>query len=782
MKLIKASPFFAILTIMTAFTSSTAIADYKLGDYNLAGTLGLGAQINSAHQKSAKLMEFEDLRQRLYGNAELSLLNEKNEKYSMDFSASRIGLKDQSYALTGGHLGVFKYKFEYDSLVHNYSFNASSFYRGDTIGTGVLTYDAPLRSENSDAFYTPTIPIDASQWTSKFDYSTVSRTYGGEATYNPDNVPYFVTMGFNKVKRTGIKPFSTQSGLISDRQWATTPTTNKAYTTSSMGYMLELPEPIDQTTNNANGTFGFKGDKWLVAVDGNLSKFTNETQNLVWRDPFVTTENFNQTIPLDPSNTYWKLGLQGNLRDLPMDSTLSLKGGYSKLTNSVTLSDQIAYWTLDANQSSPVYYNATLTPSRATFDGNVTYITSGLSFDSKPTDRLSSRVYYNFLRKYNKSSQVTWTITDPDATARIPSAASRVTTESELNELFHYYKHNAGTDFTYKFPFHTKMGAGLEYLGITRDRSDAEATTDWIAHYEIKNNSLDFLTGKIKYQYLARKSVFDNGASGTNANDATYLFRYLRAFDATDKRQHLVKIGFDLEPVENTGIGIEVAGRKSDYTQTVLGRTKDAGYDANMDVSYVCPDRFKVDLFSDVSFTRYLSSHRAFAGSTGNLADPTSGDFYTSSSLYGYNWSSEIHDFVWGYGLNFGIPLLDKKIDLSLGWRQDRSNGNLSYYANPAITTPLDVPWFDDYTKHTLKASARYNISANLTAGLGYRYEKMVYQDIGYDGYSNVLYTTQYKAASNTTTSSVPNTWLTGAYGDHDYTAHVGYVMAEYRL
>ena len=61
---------------------------------------------------------------------------------------------------------------------------------------------------------------------------------------------------------------------------------------------------------------------------------------------------------------------------------------------------------------------------------------------------------------------------------------------------------------------------------------------------------------------------------------------------------------------------------------------------------------------------------------------------------------------------------------------------------------------------------ALYALTENLDLTLGYMYEKMKYDDLQYEGYT-------YQ----------PNgSYLTGAYLDHDYEAHVGYFTVKYNF
>ena len=63
----------------------------------------------------------------LYGDMTLQY---ESGNYYLDFRAAEAGRKTQSYELSGGKWGSFKYFFSYDQLPHNFTYDAKSFYQG----------------------------------------------------------------------------------------------------------------------------------------------------------------------------------------------------------------------------------------------------------------------------------------------------------------------------------------------------------------------------------------------------------------------------------------------------------------------------------------------------------------------------------------------------------------------------------------------------------------------------------------------------------------------------
>lgn len=306
---------------------------------------------------------------------------------------------------------------------------------------------------------------------------------------------------------------------------------------------------------------------------------------------------------------------------------------------------------------------------------------------------------------------------------------------------FGYEKHNAGLDVSYKLPFSTKLGAGYEYLRVTRtDRPTNPGNTDHKTNVSVTNNSLDWLTSKLYASYLTRLS--ETGLKGSGANPLNGQTMY----DANSKRQTTVGLEFEAYPLERLDAGLGVSYGFARYTDvSTSGRKQDQILTASADVGYEFSDWLRATLYGDVEqFTGLM------AFSAANIAnDATRFDQYYTA------------------GMNFGMPIIPEKADLTAGYQYHRGNGNLESYT----TYGNDIPAVDTYTKHSLNAKATYKVTKNITAKAGYIFSTInPYNDSRQENYQYYQVTTSANARTN----------LTGAETDVAYTAHTGYVAAEY--
>jgi len=714
--------------------SSAVLAD-EPGDFVFAGSVDLGVRSVSDGDKSAKFQEYRDLKPGVFSDL---TFGGDNGAYFMDFTGDNIGRNDQKFEMEGGKFGAFKYSLHYDEIVHNYAFDAKTFYSG--VGTSRLDYSVPSRAKNTDAAYTPAISTDAGLWGSTFDYSVKRKDTGAMLDFT-FGTPFYFTVDANQVETKGVRPVGAPSGVYLDR---------KGFQGSAFGNVVELPAPVDYRTHNMNLKAGYNTKTVSVGVSGLLSRFENANDILAWRNPFVSTESFSGINSMPSDNNYYKVNAHGAMKKLPLNSSLAMQVGYSKLKNEIPLMTTIPYATSGTATTTPTYKAQTLGLNNQTFKGDIEYNTASVALTSQPVKALSTKIYYNYLKKRNTSTPIEY---EYHGTAD--------------SELFEYEKNNAGVDLGFKVTPKTKLGVGYEYLMMKRNpRPDAANNKDNSFYGEVKNSSLDWLTAKVKYQRLWRTSSFENGSDGAGPTDPLYIHRFVRRFDATDKVQDSLKFGVDIAPLTHLDIGLEYIYKKNDYKDTILGRLSDERNEYYADVAYTMPERFKLTAFVNYEQVIAKSYHRYISPSGSFSFDPSASPVNTS-----YNWSEDLTDKSWMYGFGLEVPAIKDRLTFVASWIYEKANGQADFSSQNNLGTPLNISPYNDYTKQGLNLKAIYKATKNLDLTLGFAYEKFEYKDEQWDGYQNVM-----------TSAVSPNTYLTGAYNYQNYDVNMLYFMASYKF
>ncbi|MCB2183273.1 MAG: MtrB/PioB family outer membrane beta-barrel protein [Desulfobulbaceae bacterium] len=670
------------LVIFSLLTSPAFAAEDE--EAKVRGSIEAGYRVvDDQDNNRAHFIEFKDRDDDFFTSFDLSV---QKGSYYLDFMGNELGLNDQSYLLKGTNYGKFSYEFFYEETPHNMSFDAKAPYTG--IGSQDLDIDNSTIGSVAD-------------WSS-FDYSVDRKEFGAQVEISMDT-PFYVNVGVQRRQQDGIKPLGGGSFWLN----------------------MEMPEPVDYTTDDITFQGGYRNKNLHASVQGYWSTFDNTNK-------YLTQPNTGESQTLPPDNDYRKLSANLSWRGLPYQSMLAVRTSYSKIESHFSVDD--------LNLTAPAALNTD------TFDGDVTYTQGSIALSSRPIADLDTKIYFNFLDKENDSSVIRY-------------QDVRGLDVSNADQIFDYEKNNAGLDVGYDLARHTKLAAGYEYLDVDRrNRDDAEANTDHSLFFQIKNTSLDFLTAKLRYKRLERNSDFDNKSAGVNdPTDEDYIKRYIRRYDATDKSMDEIKLSLEIYPMDQLDFGFEYAYKINDYDETNLGLTEDKHHEFYADFVWRAAKKVTLSGFAGYEMTEADSSHRQFgAGDSASIdAVPTSTSF---------NWSNERDDDFITYGLAINLPDIIEKVSLNISWQYQESDGEINFSSQDG--TLEDINQSDDYDKQELEIKAIYALRQDTDITLGYLYEKYDYDDLQYDDY-------EY---------SQTGSYLTGAYYEQSYEANVGYLMVAYRF
>ena len=122
-------------------------------------------------------------------------------------------------------------------------------------------------------------------------------------------------------------------------------------------------------------------------------------------------------------------------------------------------------------------------------------------------------------------------------------------------------------------------------------------------------------------------------------------------------------------------------------------------------------------------------------------------------------------DDYWTLGLSAVVPVIESKLDFALSYEHQESNGEANFTTQGSALE--NITQSDDYKRNLLEAKAIYKYAKNLDMTLGYIYDKYEYDDAQFNDYMYTVGTTI-------------NTYLSGAYADHDYEANIAYFTVKY--
>jgi len=693
------------LLVASVFAAPLALAQ-EADPFRFSGTIGLGGMgTDDSAKDPAKLEEYRDLSSGL-----LTIFDVKgrNSRYWLDLFGENLGRDDQYIAIRGGLYDVFKYRLWTDALKHNF------------METGITPYSGAGTSTQRTVFPR----LNTSTW-EPVESGYKRRDDGVLFEYQRAS-PWYARVEANQITWSGSKPGSSSQG------------------TSPGNGFVALTMPVDYTTRNATVEGGYNTRNMRFDLSWTASKFENDNQMLTWTNGYFG--NGIDTTYLAADNRYQRLMGNAVFRNLPWATTLAARFTTDELKSNFAVGTQVLNSTAGAF--------APTNPSSSVFDGKVSNETFTLSASSAPTKGLDTKAYYNYRKRDDESSPISFTSPDP---------ATRENTS--------YEKNNWGIEGYYRFDRANRIGAGYDYLDTKREgRSDYDRTKDKRFFVEWKNSSLEDLAARLKYTRLERDSNFLHANDGTNSNDSAYLNRYINAFDLANVDQDQWKLTLDYSALERWDFGLEGTIKSNKYKDNTLGRLKEDRRELYGNVSYAFPNGSRFTVFGDAEEVKYDSLHRIIGDNTQNGAYEPS----TAPTASNYNWAGNIKDRNWAWGLAFDYPATER-LTIKASAIYYKTDGlvdlSLQQGVPASVTAPVPIAAWDDTRRKSFTVKAVYDVSKTTRVTAGYAFEKYEYSDSQFNGYQNTI-----------SGSSNQNSYLEGLYANPQYKVNILYAVFQYRF
>jgi len=695
-------------------------------------------------QDEAKANEYRDLRNAGIGIVDI---NGSNSNYWFRAFGENFGLDDQYINLRGGGWQVFKVQLFQDRIPHNLSWGALTPLGnpGGTLQTAAGPYPP---------FQNP------ATWNG-FDYGLQRNTTGGKIEFS-NKSPWFIRAAYNEVETTGTRPGSAQLG------------------TGSGSGSIEFGVPTDYKTKNTNIEAGYASKSWGIKLGYLNSKFENSIDQIQWTNFFMRNEL--DTTLQAPGNELERWSLNGSLRDLPLDTAIVARITQAKLTNGF---DVLAGGLKPFSNVAPPTGVGTLitTPSSSSFSGEHETTSAAVSLTSTPLRGLDARIYYNYYEKDNNSTPISYAAggLGPDA-ANCPNPGTGIQSSTAARfcisaagalEPFAYTKNEYGIDLGWRFAPKQKLQGGYNYLKVERDLEIAEETEDQRLWVEYKNSMVENLTGRVKYQYMERRSDINHSFTPSGTANPAQVPYYYSAYDVANHDQNLIKVQLEWSPMPMLDIGFGATWRETDYKDLYYGRTNDERTDLDITIGFGDPGKLRVTAFGNWGEVKFDQAYRVIASGS----SPLPGGTQTATT---FDWGTTNTQDYYLLALQADWPVNDRFAMTGSYSYQDTGGGVDFWSGNYAGSGgynggPLVNYITDNTTTHRLNLKGDYKFNKNWTATLGYAYEQYDYADDQMRGYQGNYGYYQNLGGTN-------NLWMSGAFANPSYTNNIIYVFATYKF
>ena len=732
-----------LLSVLIAglFVAAPAAAQDLGSQWVLQGSVTLGGIfVDDDARDGSKLEQYRDL-----GDGALSsiLLRGRNpgSGYWIDFYGENFGRDDMYVNLRGGQYDAFKYRLYTDWLTQNRLFNGRTPYNG--AGSGDLRATFP--NVNANTWNTVNIGFDRRDTGGYFEWQR--------------NSPWYFRVDGNHVERDGTKIGSAANG------------------TSPGNGFVDLIIPVDYQTTTASAEFGYSTPRYHFAVNYTMSTLDSGFKTVTWTNPYFG--NGIDTTHLAPDNDYQRIAVNGTIRQLPWNSTLAARFTWDELKSDTPLATSALNTTTGG-------FGLT-NPNVSEFNGKVNNTTFSLNWSAVPMNNLDTRVYYNYQKRDNESTQVEFR---PVSGLACGTVAGTTLPGPCDNELYSYEKWNVGFDAFWRFAKGQRIGGGVDYIDLEHNRIDYDEVKDTKLFLEYRNTMIDTLAFRLKYTYLDRDSNFILGHEGVNANDTLFLERFIGRYDIQAVKRNEVKLDFDWSPHPLFDFSAQAIWKDNDYKRggsaisyngepvdEFLGRTKDERKELYLSASFGDPSKVRATAFYDVEWITYDSFHRNIgAGScpvtntSGQITANNCFDPNTPPNATAYNWSAKNKDKNWLAGIGVDWPAMANLL-VKASYLYVKTDGKADIVTQNNFGNPLPITAYDDTKTHSFNLRAIWDINRNWQMTAGYAYEKYEYSDDQYNGYQFTV-----PAASNQTS------YLNGFNAFTNYKANIVYLLGTYRF
>lgn len=636
----------------------------------LEGTIDAEVRIYDVNGSKAKFHEYSDKTSGgVFGNLEGRYETPNN---FVEIRAKDPGYDTQHYSLEARSYGVFKYWFDYKEIIHNKTFDAKTFYSG--AGSDTLT-GTPNTNPNS--------------WTDFFDYSTQrKRTNTGVRIDSAK--PFFVNVDYTHEKKEGIKTAGVSTG-------------------SPGAASLELPEPVDYTTQGVKVECGYAKNPFFLSLSYFYDEFKNGAEDLYFTAAPGWTPG---PLSLAPENRLNKISVKGSAR-LPLNSRFSMN-----LSDATTKSE---------------------TDSFADFSGKVTAKTYNFTLTSNPLTFLDGKLYYKYYERDNRSKG-----TQPGTTI--------------IASGLYYLTDTYGAELGFKLPSKFYLNTGYKYIRTDRrfrtDEGDPALidpelappyNRDNIYFADLKWSGMDMISAGIGYERLNRDADYRTPQSEDVLNKKF-------AYAAQDR--DTFKATVDVSPADTVNVGLEYRYKRTSYNDTTFGFTSDTRNAFSMSADYALKKILR--LYGYFDYEEAILKQAAIMN-----ASPWNSK--QKENTYGYGLQADFYaipkkltftlqyDYLRANGSN-DFTFYDTAIWAAIG---------------VPLNLPVNIPNWDDYHRYSITFITTYNWSDSLSMRAGYAYARCIssdaqtknYQYVNANGTGN---SGAYLTGANASQSYSANTVLLG--------------------
>lgn len=738
----------------------------------------IGGQ-KTGERESSKFEEYRDLPDGASGNAEIQF---KKGSKNLKVTAENIGQMDQRYNMEGGSSGDFKVKAGYDEIIHRFAYDARTPFYG--VGTGYLYLSPTVRNQTTVA------PSTANETQANANRrlqdmgERMGQLMNGAAQYDLQLQrktgtlqfdltaldPVRLNVTWNHENRVGTRPWSVSFGF---------------------GNAMEVPEPIDYTTDNAKVTAEYNSKHVYATIGWSGSRFTNHIGELRWDNPFRQVPStsgsayqmpnvsgsgsayrFNTDGPaygrmdLYPNNLYQAANAAVVFKELPLETKVDLNTTFGWLRQNdalvpMTTNTAMRPGAPTATTGAPILYDVSnpymlARPNAAAGVNTALYQAFVMS---RPLESLKTQLKYRMYDYTNKTQKIIL-----PGQANLDAAFVHTINE---NEVTSYKKQLASADADYKFwdDTHFMLGYSNEHW--------------WREEREVASSEEEFYRGTLEKRIKEKASFGVTYEQSKRAGDYNPFVPFedmlmqkdfqdgitqpatlpmLRKLDEANRRRERGTVYTNLQLTESFGVGLKAIGGRDTFPDSEYGLKRSVHRIYSGDLEWSLSERltftgnYTQEKFETEQNDRQWNPSTVTRTASGNVVTVGAGDPYFTGPWPDSNsdWSAESIDRAktWSVGVRFDV--IPKTLRVTVEASEIITDGRIRYNSPIGDLNRINTATADDTNNFLAleipdandtrwqKAHTKFEIflddMTSLTAGYVYeRFRISDYNQYGFD-------------------------------------------------
>ncbi len=623
-----------------------------------------------------------------------------DELFYVEAEGDRLGLENRSLGLEVGSQGLYRFGLEFEQIPF-YDFEGLTPYQG--VGSGRLGLPAGWAVSPAANPPTKDWPL-LTPSLREVDIKTERTRYGTGLTWHfaPE---WSARVAVRREDKDGLRPIGVSWGTNGGNPLA-----------------VVVPEPVDYTTDRVEAGIDYVSRRLQVGVSYELSLFNNDLDSLTVQNPFID----------NPRG--WAGGVNAAQMALPPDNTahsVRLAGGYD-LTESTRLTTNLAYQQYLQDQTFlPYSTNPALIAQglpRNSLDGKIVTLMGDIGIYSRLRKDLDVRARYRYTDRDNQTPIDQFIYVAGDAENQNVAAASG---RRRFNHPYSYTEHLVDADLGYQIRPETKLTLGYEFKDFSRTHSERSENVENTGKVTLRNRFGGGFTGTAKYARSWRDgSTYDGSAvlhdTFTQAHIATlapatfYNHPLLRKSFEADRIRDKASLGMSFAPTAVLTFGATVGYVHDDYDETVVGLTGVENWNGTVEAAYDVNENLALSGFytyenRTAEQAGWSFTARGVANKLQTSTDPTR------------RWWVDSEDRVHTAGATATWSVMEN-LRLSADYVFTQSRSEISTRAGTSLQPTGDFP--DVVTRiHSIGIRGEYDLTEQITFGLGYAFERFSSDD-----------------------------------------------------